>query len=89
VQVIPERITSVLTQPPYTYPNGDQCEYLDITFLCRAVGGDARVNDDESLAVGWFALDGLPPIGELTRRRLELALAAGTSAWFATAADHL
>jgi 8-oxo-dGTP pyrophosphatase MutT (NUDIX family) len=89
VHVIPERITSVLTQPPYTYPNGDQCEYLDITFLCRAVGGDARVNDDESLAVGWFALDGLPPIGELTRRRLELALAAGTSAWFATAADHL
>jgi 8-oxo-dGTP pyrophosphatase MutT (NUDIX family) len=83
VHVVPERITSVLTQPPYTYPNGDQCEYVDITFRCRPVGGEARVNDDESLAVGWFALDGLPPIGSLTRRRIELALAPETSAWFA------
>ncbi|MGX6602297.1 NUDIX hydrolase [Micromonosporaceae bacterium Da 78-11] len=89
VHVVPERITSVFTQPPYTYPNGDECEYLDITFRCRLVGGEARVNDDESLAVGWFALDQLPPIGALTRRRLELALTPGTSAWFALGADQI
>jgi 8-oxo-dGTP pyrophosphatase MutT (NUDIX family) len=80
VRVVPERITSVLTQP-VTYPNGDRCEYVDITFRCRAVGGDARVNDDESLAVGWFALDDLPPIGDLVRHRIECALTPGT--WFA------
>jgi 8-oxo-dGTP pyrophosphatase MutT (NUDIX family) len=80
VHVVPERITSVLTQP-VTYPNGDRCEYVDITFRCRAVGGEARVNDDESLAVGWFALDDLPPIGDLVRHRIECALTPGT--WFA------
>ena len=80
VHVVPERITSVLTQP-VTYPNGDRCEYVDITFRCRAAGGEARVNDDESLAVGWFALDDLPPIGDLVRHRIECALTPGT--WFA------
>jgi 8-oxo-dGTP pyrophosphatase MutT (NUDIX family) len=80
VRVVPERITSVLTQP-VTYPNGDRCEYVDITFRCRAAGGEARVNDDESLAVGWFALDDLPPIGDLVRHRIECALTPGT--WFA------
>jgi 8-oxo-dGTP pyrophosphatase MutT (NUDIX family) len=82
VHVVPERITSVLTQPPNTYPNGDRTEYVDITFRCRAVGGTARVNDDESLAVGWFALDDLPPMAELTRLRLDRALAPGPQAWF-------
>jgi 8-oxo-dGTP pyrophosphatase MutT (NUDIX family) len=81
VHVVPERVTSVLTQPPTTYPNGDRCDYVDITFRCRAVGGEARVNDDESLAVGWFSLDDLPPLSELNRHRIECALAPGT--WFA------
>jgi 8-oxo-dGTP pyrophosphatase MutT (NUDIX family) len=81
VHVVPERVTSVLTQPPTVYPNGDRCEYVDITFRCRAVGGEARVNDDESLAVGWFALDDLPPVADLVRHRIECALNPGT--WFA------
>lgn len=82
VHVVPERITSVWTQPPTTYPNGDQAEFVDITFRCRAIGGEARVNDDESLAVGWFALADLPPVSELNRRRIECALAASAAAWF-------
>ncbi|UQU63711.1 NUDIX domain-containing protein [Couchioplanes caeruleus] len=89
VHVVPERITSVFTQPPNTYPNGDRTEYVDITFRCHAVGGQARVNDDESLAVGWFRLADLPPIGDLTRRRIECALEPGTAAWFGTPAGHL
>ncbi|MEV4639374.1 NUDIX domain-containing protein [Actinoplanes sp. NPDC049548] len=82
VHVVPERVTSVLTQPPNTYPNGDRTEYVDIAFRCRAVGGRARVNDDESLAVGWFDPAGLPPLAELTRRRIECALRPGEAAWF-------
>ena len=85
VHVVPERVTSVLTQPPNTYPNGDVCEYVDITFRCRAVGGDARVNDDESLQVGWFPLAGLPPVSELTGHRIECAVTADTP-WFAAPA---
>ncbi|MEV6493453.1 NUDIX domain-containing protein [Actinoplanes sp. NPDC051633] len=86
VHVTPERITSVLTQPATTLPNGDQVQYVNITFRCRAVGGEARVNDDESLAVGWFSLDDLPPIRDLERHRIECALAPGT--WFADPAPQ-
>ena len=80
VHVVPERITSVFTQPPNTYPNGDRTEYVDIAFRCRAVGGEARVNDDESLAVGWFSTDELPELmpGHLTSIRHALAPAADT-----------
>ena len=88
VHVVPERITSVLTQPPNTYPNGDKTEFVDITFRCRAIGGEARVNDDESLAVGWFALEDLPPINDLNRRRIEWALPARAQARFGTPAVH-
>jgi 8-oxo-dGTP pyrophosphatase MutT (NUDIX family) len=84
VHVVPERITSVFTQPPIVYPNGDVSEYVDVTFRCRAIGGEARVNDDESLSVGWFTLDDLPPIAELVRRRIEWALEPGP--WFSVPA---
>jgi ADP-ribose pyrophosphatase YjhB (NUDIX family) len=84
VHVVAERVTSVLTQPVHTYANGDRCEYVDIGFRCRVVGGEARVNDDESLAVGWFGLRELPPLGELSRHRIECALRPGEAAWFGT-----
>jgi 8-oxo-dGTP pyrophosphatase MutT (NUDIX family) len=82
VRVVPERITSVLTQPPVTYPHGDVCEYVDITFRCRVVGGQARVNDDESLSVGWFAPEELPTVDLLTRHRIDCALRPAADAWF-------
>ncbi|WP_125610638.1 NUDIX hydrolase [Specibacter cremeus] len=47
---------------PVTFPNGDVCDFLNVEFRCRHVSGTARVNDDESTAVGWFALDALPPM---------------------------
>ncbi|WP_018761883.1 NUDIX hydrolase [Arthrobacter sp. 135MFCol5.1] len=69
-----ERVVSVGAVGPVTYPNGDVCEFLDVVFLCRYMSGDARVNDDESLAVGWFGLDELPELmpGHLTSIRQAL-----------------
>ncbi|WP_433375887.1 NUDIX hydrolase [Actinoplanes sp. CA-142083] len=87
VHAVAERVTSVFTELPYTYPNGDECEFVDISFRCRAVGGEARVNDDESLSVGWFGLDALPPISETMRHRIELAVSPGDAAWFAPPGD--
>ena len=58
----PERVVSVGTVGPVTFPNGDVCEFLDVAFRCRHVSGEPRVNDDESLAVGWFSLDELPEL---------------------------
>jgi 8-oxo-dGTP diphosphatase len=83
VDVVPERISSVTVTPEVVYPNGDACAYLNVTFRCRAVGGEARVNDDESLAVGWFALDRLPSLGPMAQSRIAHALAPEGPAWFA------
>ncbi|MER7756755.1 NUDIX domain-containing protein [Kitasatospora sp. NPDC097643] len=74
VAAVPELLASVTVTPPVTYPNGDVAEYLLLTFRCRAVGGEARVNDDESLEVGWFALDELPPMIDAEHERLRHAL---------------
>ncbi|MEV0716429.1 NUDIX domain-containing protein [Asanoa sp. NPDC050611] len=83
VRVTPERISSVTVSPLVRYPNGDECQYLNTTFVCRALTTAATVNDDESLAVGWFPVDDHPPLDELATLRLERALAGETGAWFA------
>ena len=76
-------LSSVGSTEVVVYPGGDQSVYPDLTFLARAVGGTARVNDDESLDVGWFALDALPPLRASSRTRLERALAFDGRTWFA------
>jgi ADP-ribose pyrophosphatase YjhB (NUDIX family) len=55
-----ERLVAVGTTGEIVYPNGDRASYLDLTFRCRYVSGEARVNDDESLEVAWWPVDALP-----------------------------
>ncbi|MFI9331547.1 NUDIX hydrolase [Kitasatospora sp. NPDC052868] len=74
VIAVPELLASVDVSPEVVYRNGDVTQYLNLTFRCRAVGGEARVNDEESLAVGWYALDALPPMTESEHQRLRQAL---------------
>ncbi|MDO0929007.1 NUDIX domain-containing protein [Streptomyces sp. TG1A-8] len=81
VRCVPERVVLVQALAPVTYANEDVCQYMDITFRCRAVGGEARVNDDESLEVGWFAVDALPDLHEFARFRIKQALAEAPT-WF-------
>ncbi|MER5866741.1 NUDIX domain-containing protein [Kitasatospora sp. NPDC002040] len=80
--VEPEALTSVTVSPQLSYPNGDRAQYLDLTFRCRRVSGEARVNDDESLEVAWFAPTELPELDDYARYRLELALAGKTETVF-------
>ncbi|MEY9872469.1 8-oxo-dGTP pyrophosphatase MutT (NUDIX family) [Streptacidiphilus sp. MAP12-33] len=88
VRVVPERLAAVRASEELTvYPNGDQVRYLSLVFRCRYVDGEARVNDDESLDVGWFALDELPD--EVTadeRENIRLALDDTDRTWFALSA---
>lgn len=73
VRCVVERVVLVRTGSEVTYPNGDMCQFMDVTFRCRAVGGDARVNDDESLDVGWFEVDALPAMDESQLFRIKQA----------------
>lgn len=84
VLVTADRITSVVAHP-LTYPNGDRCAYMNVAFRCTPVGGEARVNDDESTDVAWFRPDALPSLDEHGSRCLGYALdpAGGPGAWFA------
>ncbi|PYC82156.1 NUDIX hydrolase [Streptomyces tateyamensis] len=70
----PEALTSVTVSETVVYANGDRTQYLELTFRCRAVAGEARVNDEESTEVRWFDLTDLPPLDAPNRRRLTLAL---------------
>ncbi|NYG07543.1 ADP-ribose pyrophosphatase YjhB (NUDIX family)/GNAT superfamily N-acetyltransferase [Phycicoccus badiiscoriae] len=79
-------LTGVWTLPAQQYPNGDRAQYLDLCFTATYLSGQARVNDDESLEVGWFALDALPEMMERSRVRLERALAFTGHVWFERAA---
>ncbi|WP_432123982.1 NUDIX hydrolase [Streptomyces sp. C10-9-1] len=82
VRCVADRVVLVQALPrPVTYPNGDRCQYMDITLRCRAVGGRARVNDEESLEVGWFPVDALPELQEYALFRIKHALTDGP-AWF-------
>ncbi|MDJ0319624.1 NUDIX domain-containing protein [Pseudarthrobacter sp. PS3-L1] len=62
VLAVVEHLVGVDTVGPIIFPNGDACEFLNVVFRCRYISGKARVNDDESLAVGWFAVADLPDI---------------------------
>ena len=62
IDAVVQGLAAVSSGPePVRYENGDRAQYLDLTFLCRAVGaGDPWVADDESTAVGWFEAGALP-----------------------------
>ncbi|WP_455359138.1 NUDIX hydrolase [Streptomyces sp. SYSU K21746] len=81
VRCVPERVVLVEALKPVTYANGDVCQYMDITFRCRSVGGRARVNDDESLDVAWFPLDALPELSAPSLQRIKQAL-TDEPTWF-------
>lgn len=71
-----ECLAEVHAGRPMEFVNGDKAQFLTLTFRCRYVSGQARVNDDESAQVGWFGLDELPELTEYHRDRLQAALRA-------------
>jgi ADP-ribose pyrophosphatase YjhB (NUDIX family) len=71
-----DRLALLTTDPELTYPNGDRCQYISMTFRCSYLEGEAQVGDEESTEVAWFATDQLPRgLPTLLRRRIASALA--------------
>ena len=75
VEVTVDRLAWVQALPTMTHVNGDRAAYLDHTFACTFVSGDAQVGDDESLAVRWFPAADLPTMQQTLRDRIDCVLA--------------
>ena len=70
-----ERLALLTADPDVTYPNGDVCQFISMTYRCRYLGGEAGVGDEESTEVAWFAADELPEeLSALQRRRIAAGL---------------
>jgi ADP-ribose pyrophosphatase YjhB (NUDIX family) len=74
VEVHVERLAWVKALPPTTHVNGDRATYLDHTFACRYLRGEARVGDDESTDVRWFPVGDLPTMRQTFQDRIACVL---------------
>ena len=75
VSISPERLVLLSADPEITYPNGDRCQFISMTFRCSYRGGEAAVGDEESTAVAWFDTTDLPELTANQLRRIACALA--------------
>jgi 8-oxo-dGTP pyrophosphatase MutT (NUDIX family) len=71
-----DRLASTQVHGPITHVNGDVATYLDLTFVCTWLSGEAHVADDESRQVAWVRHDDLAARGVNAEmlRRIESAL---------------
>ena len=69
-----DRLVMVRVDPMTSYPNSDQVQFLSLVFRGTHLSGTARVADDESLEVGWFARDQLPEVPSKDHDRIAAAL---------------
>jgi ADP-ribose pyrophosphatase YjhB (NUDIX family) len=76
VEVVVDRLAAITSGLRVTHVNGDLAVYLDHTFACTWVSGEARVGDDESLEVRWWPADGLPDMAAELLERIDAALSA-------------
>jgi 8-oxo-dGTP pyrophosphatase MutT (NUDIX family) len=74
VVAVPVRLVMVDVTEPIVYENGDQSQYLDLTFRCDFVSGTPFPADGENTEARWFALDALPTMQADMLRRLRAGL---------------
>jgi len=82
VVVTVDRLASTSVHPGIVHANGDRASYLDLTFACTYVSGEAHVADDESMDVAWFPRAAMPEMAESMTRRIEDALSGEQAARF-------
>jgi 8-oxo-dGTP pyrophosphatase MutT (NUDIX family) len=82
VRIEVEWLSSTGVTRPVRYENGDEAQYLDLSFRCRYLGGDPRPVDGEASEVAWFPLDGMPPMSDEMTTRVRHALREKGPAYF-------
>lgn len=83
VQIRVLRLAQVAVTKPVTFANGDRTQFIDHTFECEWLGGEARVADEENTDVRWVAvrdLDAVAGVAPHMRRRIEAALSGESAA---------
>jgi ADP-ribose pyrophosphatase YjhB (NUDIX family) len=78
------RLVGVATTDEALYPNGDRAQYLDIILAGEYLGGQAKVNDDENLEVGWFGHEAMPEVPPKHHRDIDWTLEPIESGHFIT-----
>jgi ADP-ribose pyrophosphatase YjhB (NUDIX family) len=89
VRVVPERLAGIGVTDLVVYDNGDESQYLDLTFRMRWTDGDPYPADGENTEARWFPLDALPPMSSEMTGRIEAALSDRPSALFRCAGGQL
>ncbi len=82
VEVRVDRLAMTSVSDEVIYPNGDRARYLDLTFACTWLFGEAHVADDESVDVRWCPVAELPAMGPWLTQRIEAALSDEVAARF-------
>jgi 8-oxo-dGTP pyrophosphatase MutT (NUDIX family) len=77
-----DRLAWVHQIPRVTYENGDQTDYLDLTFRCSWVSGEPYPADGEMTDVGWYPLKALSALTTEMRARVLSAITDDTHARF-------
>jgi ADP-ribose pyrophosphatase YjhB (NUDIX family) len=77
-----DRLASTSVMPQVVHANGDRAAYLDLTFACSWVSGEAHVADDESVDVRWWPLDAMPQLGAYMADRVAAAVSDEREARF-------
>jgi 8-oxo-dGTP pyrophosphatase MutT (NUDIX family) len=79
-----DRLASTWVSGPVTHANGDLATYLDLTFACTYLGGEAHVADDESRDVAWVRRTDLAARGlsDEMLHRIDAALSDEVAARF-------
>jgi 8-oxo-dGTP diphosphatase len=82
IEVIPEHLSGVYSEPLITYPNGDQVMYISLAFRCVPIGGTLQAHDDESLEIRYFPIDALPELSPNDRDRINHARNTDSQTYF-------
>ncbi|WP_299931957.1 DUF429 domain-containing protein [uncultured Nocardioides sp.] len=88
VRVRVDRLASTGVHPEVVHANGDRAAYLDLTFACTWLEGEAHVADDESSDVRWWPLTSLPPMSDVLLARIDAALGDEREARFTAPPDQ-
>ena len=82
VRIRVDRLAATGVHGEIVHTNGDRATYLDLTFACTWLEGEAHVADDESSDVRWWPLAALPPMSDLMTARIDAAVSGETAARF-------